>query len=372
MKKVLLSILALLLLASVSLLFAPVRAYLIAASLPGYPDWPEPTFVLEGDETGMVYYATSSPYDLQVILNDMRLARPTTGLGYLTYPSGASADAPVPAMVIVPGSGGIAEGREHEYAQWFNERGVAAFVVEYYAPRGFDNDSNYIIRTSSVTEFDLIADAYAARKLLSTSPLIDAGRIGMIGFSYGGMATRLAMDARIYRALEQDAPPFDLHIDTYGPCFQNLRSSELTGAPLLTLRGTKDASNDLKACAAREQEVRDLGIPVTAHIYPGAGHAWEAVVPAHFSEDSPYLSGCELTYDQAGVGLLNGIAITDYAINASHAEKMQARFTSGPLFKDCLSYGYTVGRNEQVREQAYADIESFISSQWFSKQAIAK
>ncbi|MFT4614965.1 MAG: dienelactone hydrolase [Bacteroidia bacterium] len=372
MKKALLAVVALLVLTSISLLFAPVRAYLIAESLPDYPDWPEPTFALAGDETGALYYPTSSPYDLQVIFNDMRLARATTGLGYLSYPAGASAEAPVPAMVIVPGSGGIAAGREHEYAQWFNERGVAAFVVEYYVPRGFNNDSNYIIRTSSVTEFDLIADAYAARKLLGTSPLIDAKRIGMIGFSYGGMAARLAMDSRIYRSLAQDAPPFDLHIDAYGPCFQNLRSTELTGAPLLTLRGTADASNDLKACAAREQELRDLETQVTARIYPGAGHAWENLEPSHFSEGSPYLAGCELAYDQTGQALLNGIAITDYEIDASHAQKMQARFTSGPLFRDCLRYGYNVGRNEQARAQGYADIESFISGQWFSKQASAK
>ena len=42
----------------------------------------------------------------------------------------------VPAMILLPGSGGIAPGREHEYAAWLNKHGIAAFVVEYYEPRG--------------------------------------------------------------------------------------------------------------------------------------------------------------------------------------------------------------------------------------------
>ncbi|MBK6583363.1 MAG: dienelactone hydrolase family protein [Gammaproteobacteria bacterium] len=67
-------------------------------------------------------------------------------------------------------------------------------------------------------------------------------------------------------------PGFALHVDFYGPCFQDLASPALTGGPILTLRGTADASNDLVACARREQQLRDAGIEVQTHIYEGAGH----------------------------------------------------------------------------------------------------
>lgn len=364
MKKVLLFLLAVVAVIGGALLLQPVRIVLVEAALPDYPDWPEPKRTLAENDTGEIYYATSSPYDLEVILGNSKLAPATTGLGYLSYPEGASPDSPVPAMVLLPGSGGIAPGREHDYARWLNKLGIAAFVVEYYAPRGFSNDANYLLRTSSVTEFDLIADAYAALRLLGTSPLIDPQRIGLIGFSYGGMATRLAMDERIHQALAPDAPPFSLHIDTYGPCFQNLQSTTLTEAPLLTLRGTEDASNDLAACLQRENELRELGTVVTAHIYPGAGHAWENDEPRAFMEDAPYLAGCELRYDDTGRAYLNGEALTAYAIDAPRAVKMLARFTSGPRFRDCLGYGYTVGRDNETREQGYRDIQAFIEQVW--------
>ena len=342
----------------------PVRVRLAEAVLPDHPDWPTPQRTLGSNDTGTIYFATTSPYDLAVILGDMTLAPPTTGLGYLSYPDTATPESPVPAMVILPGSGGIAPGREHEYAQWFNSLGIAAFVVEYYASRGFEQDANYLVRTASVTEFDLIADAYAALTLLGTSPLIDPQRIGLIGFSYGGMAARLAMDERIHQALAPAAPPFSLHIDNYGPCFQNLQSRTLTGAPLLTLRGTEDASNDLQACTRRENELRELGASVTAHVYEGAGHAWENSAARFFSEESPYLAGCEVEYDAQGRAMLNGQTLTGYPIDAPHAAKMLARLGSGSKFKDCVGYGYTVGRNEKARAQGYRDIEAFIDRIW--------
>ena len=364
MKKFLITLALVVLLLIGLLLLPPVRARLVAMTLPEFPEWPAPQAQLAADDRGLIYYPTQSPYDLEVILGHMDLARPTTGKGFLSYPSDASVDAPVPAMVIVPGSGGIAPGREHEYAAWFNERGVAAFVVEYYEPRGFGKDSNYMIRTSSVTEFDLIADAYAALRLLQTSPYIDPERIGIIGFSYGGMAARLAMDRRIGQALAPESAPFSLHIDVYGPCFQDLQSTDVGTAPLLTLRGTEDASNDLPACLDREEELRALGTEVTAIVYEGAGHAWEIERPRAMSEESPYLSGCELTYDGQGKPLLNGELLNDYAPGASHPEKMLARFTSAPKFQECVGYGYIVGRDEKVREQAYLDVTAFLEKSW--------
>lgn len=364
MKRLLLALLLLIVLTAAALLIEPIRAGLVALYLPDYPDWPAPQTALTDSDQGVIYYSSSSPYDLEVIFSNSLKGRPTTGKGYLSYPSNIDANAPIPAMVIVPGSGGISPGREHEYASWFNQQGIAAFVVEYYEPRGFGRDDNYLIRTSSVTEFDLISDAFHALRLLGSSPLIDAERIGIIGFSYGGMAARLAMDGRIRDALAPGVPPFSLHIDTYGPCFQVLHSTDVGNAPLLTLRGTEDASNDLEACEARENELRELGTQVTAHVYQGAGHAWEVETPQFFSEDSPYLAGCELVYDQKGRPTLNGKLLNDYAIDASHPVKMMARLSSAPRLQECVGWGYLVGRDEKTRDAAYRDIQKFVQKHW--------
>ncbi len=363
MKKILLTLALLFAAVAAALLWLPTRALLVAYTLPDYPDWPAPQARLSVGDRGRIYFPTRSPYDLERVLSDPESAPATTGLGYLSHPK--QAPGPVAAMVILPGSGGIQPGREHEYAEWLNARGIAAFVVEYYEPRGFGRDSSYTIRTSAVTEFDLVADAYAALRLLASSPLIDAQRIGVMGFSYGGMAARLAMDSRIQQALAGDVAPFALHIDVYGPCYQDLKSPAVTGAPILTLRGSEDASNDLPACERREQELRELDTEVTAIVYEGAGHAWENDSPRGLKEDAPYLSGCEVIYDQRGRPFLNGEPLNSYAAGATLATRVAARFSSGLKFQDCVGYGYIVGRDETTRAQAFADVEAFLARNGF-------
>ncbi len=327
--------------------------------LPEFPGYPAPQTTLESDDEGEIYFASASPFDLDVILIGA-LATPTTGLGYLTLPQGAQR--PAPAMIILPGSGGIQPGREHEYAAFLNDLGIAAFVIEYYEPRGLTKDIDYMIRTSAVTEFDLITDAYAALELLSTHPRIDGARIGVVGFSYGGMASRLAMDARIHQALAPAHPGFKVHIDVYGPCFQVLSTRATNGAPLLTLRGTEDASNDLDACNAREGELRAIGVEVTAIVYAGAGHAWENEAPRTFREGAPYLQGCEWRYDEAGMPHVDGQALFSYSNSASRAQRIAARFTSGEQLQDCVKFGYIVGRDEAVRARAFEDASVFLTA----------
>ncbi len=333
------------------------QTWLVKMNLPDFPDYPQPKGKLSENDQGEIYFQTFSPFDLQPILAN-KLTTPTTGLGYLTFPE--DVQSPVPAMIILPGSGGIQPGREHEYAQFLNALGIAGFVIEYYAPRGLNDEVNYLIRTASVTEFDLITDAHAALKLLSTHPRINAARIGLVGFSYGGMASRLAMDCRIRAALAPEHPGFKLHIDIYGPCFQVLGTQATNGAPLLTLRGSEDVSNDLVACRAREDELREIGVPVVAKVYEGAGHAWENDVPRAFREEAPYLEGCEWHYDDAGVPWVDGAPLSEYGIEATRAERIAARFTSGARLRDCVKYGYLIGRDEAVREQAFQDAKAFL------------
>ena len=200
MKKWLLGALALLVILVGLLLWRPVQALLIGWYLPKFPDHVAVS-ALAAEARGPIYFPSATVFDFDVILNGMHGAQPTTGLGYLSVPAGASAAQPVPAMVILPGSGGISPGREEEYAKLLNRHGIAAFIVEYYEPRGMTSDFSYMLRSGSVTEFDIVTDAYSALKLLSTSPAIDPKRIGVMGFSYGAMATRIAMDDRIRAVL---------------------------------------------------------------------------------------------------------------------------------------------------------------------------
>jgi dienelactone hydrolase len=358
MKKWLLSALVLLVILVGLLLLRPVQALLIGWYLPKFLDH-APTSVLAADAQGPIYFQSATVFDFDVILAGMHGAQPSIGLGYLSMPAGASAAQPVPAMVILPGSGGISPGREEEYAKLLNRHGIAAFIVEYYEPRGMTKDYSYRLRSGSVTEFDIVTDAYSALKLLSTSPVIDPKRIGLMGFSYGAMATRIAMDDRIRAVLAPQSPGFALFADFYGPCFQKLGTTKTNGGPLLTLRGTADNSNDLAACAQRENELEALGVAVERHTFEGAGHAWENTTPQQLN-DKPYIVGCELDYDARGFAWLNGRRVSDVDADASRLERIAARYFGNSGLLDCAKYGYLMGKDEVATQGGYEALLGFL------------
>jgi dienelactone hydrolase len=333
----------------------------VAAALPEFPDYPAPAERLTDERSGEIYFASSSPFDLDVILAAPKLATPTTGLGTLFVPSEATVDVPVPAMVVLHGSGGISPGREMEYGKFLSQNGIAALVVNYYEPRGVTRETNYLLRVISVTEFDVIADAYASLRLLGSHPVIDGDRIGVVGFSYGGMAARFAMDERIREVFSPDHPGFAAFVDYYGPCFQNLGTKATNGAALLTLRGTEDASNDLAACEKRENELRALGVSVEPHVYEGAGHAWDSYTERRMFEDSPYVAGCEVRYDESGRSSVAGTPIVNVPPETSRAERIAIRMESGGSMADCVKSGYVIGRDDETRAKTDAVLLDFLA-----------
>ena len=113
--------------------------------------------------------------------------------GYLTLPPGASADAPVPAIVLVHGSGAgdrnqtIFTNRPfYDIATYLSANGVA---VLRYDKRTLVHGLE-IIQTygSSLTVWEeTIEDAIRAADLLRADPRIDNNRIFIAGLSLGGM-----------------------------------------------------------------------------------------------------------------------------------------------------------------------------------------
>ena len=316
---------------------------LVRKVLPTFPEYPEPARVLNETQDGDIYFTSSTPFDFDIVLNDPSAGIATTGLGTIFLPEQANAENPVPAMVLLHGSGGISPGREMEYGKLLRDNGYAALVVYYYAPRGATDETPYMIRILSITEFDAMADGYAGLKILSTHPAIDPDRIGLMGFSYGGMATRFAMDERVREKLVPGLAGFAVFVDYYGPCFQNLGTTDTNGAPLLTLRGTEDKSNDLVACEKREAELAALGVTVEPHVFEGAGHAWENTAPRILKENAPYIQGCEITYDESGHSMVGDDYLVNVPTSTSREQRIAMRMSSGDVMADCVHYGYIVG-----------------------------
>ena len=322
-----------------------------------------PPTVLHSETQGEIRFKSSSPYDLDVLLNQPAKAEATMGMGKLFLPPNASDKKQVPAMVILPGGAGAIPGRENETAQTLADNGIAALVVDNFKPRGISEEMPYALKIMGTSEFDAVADAYAALKALNKHPAIDGWRIGVMGFSKGGIAARMSMDARIRDKLAPFIQPFALHVDFYGPCYALLQSRKTTGSPLLSFRAGEDASNDLVACAQQEKVLREAGSDVSTVVYAKAGHDWESTKPREMTQ-RPYLAGCNIEFNDKDFPTVNGKPLIPAGAKADRQTRYQIRVESGKALGDCVKVGYASGRDETARSLAGKQLLQFLKAKF--------
>jgi len=322
--------------------------------IPSFPEWADPITSFEYNDSGVIHFESQSPVDFRGIFTPTEDETKTVLEGRLILPENASKSKRVPAMIILHGSGGIRPEREKSYGEFLAENGIAAFVINSYSGRGVSSETSYETRVLCVTEADMVADAYAALQLLQSHPKIDPTRIGLMGFSMGGIAARFALDERVRRTLSPSQSPFALHVEFYAPCFMDLGTSETTGAPFYSFRGALDESMDLLACTRIEETIRKGGSRAGTHIYSDAAHAWEFLSDREFRRTLNPV-GCRIRITPDGGMELNGENLNlPYGIGRT--EKI--RFRAGVLrqMADCLSEGYTMGNSPKADRHARREL----------------
>lgn len=308
--------------------------------------WPDPA--LRAAQGGAaIEFPSRSPFTPYEASNG---APSTTAQARLFLPDGASAEDPVPAVVLMHGAGGVLRARELTYARQFVNEGIAALVVDAFAPRR-KGTTGFVDRLLNITESMLLADVYAGLSYLIDRPEIDPERVALVGFSYGGMVSRYAANADIARWFTgENGPRFAAHVAYYPPCIAQFADETTTGAPVLFFLGGQDATVDVERCRATASALRRGGSVVAVEVYPKANHQWDggARQPRH---------------------LPRGIAACDFRVNADGTVQDQRTYLpmTGPFSRKLiLGYcadtdGYIIARNDAVRSESNATLARFLN-----------
>lgn len=181
----------------------------------------------------------------------------------------------LPAVVIVHGSNGV-DTRGIYHAKSLNENGIITLEIDLWAARG--NFSGAAKRPKGVPE--TLPDAYGALAFLAGLPFVDSERIGIMGFSWGGVVTMLSATQPYADKYAAEGLRFAAHVAFYPVCWgynkvPGYTFSELTGAPVMILAGAEDTYDDPNSCTDLVASLSaDAQKVVSAHVYPGATHAW--------------------------------------------------------------------------------------------------
>ena len=190
----------------------------------------------------------------------------------------------MPAVVIMHSSGGI-DSTGDFYAKSLNNNGIVTIELDLWGAR---NLAGGIDRPASPQE--TIPDAVAALHYLASRPDIDSSKIGIIGFSWGGVLSMLTATEQ-YMGMTGSSLRYAAHVAHYPVCwvYNNVPGFEfekLTGAPVLIQTGQNDdydlpetCSNMLNNLADADKELTDL------NLYKKAYHAWDRLEPTLIIED---------------------------------------------------------------------------------------
>ncbi|WP_245544339.1 dienelactone hydrolase family protein [Oceanicola granulosus] len=182
---------------------------------------------------------------------------------------------PHPGVVVSEGLGGLQDKRERDYGRMLAEAGYAVLVVDSFGTRGYGDNGDFV-RAMKVTEAMMLGDAFTALAALAARDDVDAGRIGIIGFSYGGMITQLAAYEQLARAyLGAHGPRFACHVSYYGCSIPRLNDPATPGAPVTILLGGLDRNVDIARAEAIGDDLRRGGSDVEVIRYDGIYHQWD-------------------------------------------------------------------------------------------------
>jgi dienelactone hydrolase len=176
-----------------------------------------------------------------------------------------------PAIVIVHTIGGYQEANEGWHAQAFRRQGFATLTYPSMAVSRLREGGSPAAAWPSA-----VAEAYAAFRMLADHPEIDAGRIAIVGFSFGGEVAYLAALEPLRAALVPGKAGFAAHVAYYPAGVHAAEPGTYTGAPILMLLGGKDDNLPVAKAQDYLAYARQAGqkLPIDVMTYPGAYHAW--------------------------------------------------------------------------------------------------
>jgi dienelactone hydrolase len=285
---------------------------------------------LSSAPTGQIYFHSYLPAGYwELAYNKFDRTKISTISGVLSFPDSQSK---VPAMILQHGSGGVEQKDFDVWAKLLNGMGVATFVIDGFTGRGVKRIvENQALLHNAVS----IADAFVALRLIATHPRVDVSRIGIMGFSRGGLVANHTIWEPYRKALIESDLRFAVHIGLYPGCHQHIWSQQYSKAPIFMILASRDDYAPADFCRAYAQRMKSLGVNVSVIEYTDAYHSFDAPYAWRYDSSAETTRKCPVIENQ----------IEKWQWSIAETRQPLGDKDFPPFFKACLTRGASYGAN---------------------------
>ncbi len=180
------------------------------------------------------------------------------------------------AVIVVPGGGHRELWTDHEghnVARFLNERGIAAFVLQYRLAR--EPNSTYTVDGDALNDLERAIRTVRSRAEWSA----DARKIGAMGFSAGGQLVTLGAlrgdtgDAASRDPIDRASSKLDFAALVYPGTWPELTIDAST-PPMWLLCGGDDRQVVIAGITSIYLKLREAKVPAELHLYDGVPHGF--------------------------------------------------------------------------------------------------
>lgn len=226
-----------------------------------------------------IEFQSASPFEVPQLFAGDYAEHPV--FGELLLPEGEGAH---PAIVAIHGSLNWSD-HHHEHIAGWVEAGFAVFRLHCFDSRRIDD---VVADQMRVTHTMMLCDAFAALDLLAEHPRVDASRIGIAGWSLGGM---VALYSAWEPFIEKLSPnrKFAAHVAFYPAAHLRPDDSRWSDAPIRIYHGSADDYTPIMHVENLIGLLEPKGVDIRLRTYEDVHHS--------FDSDKP------LTYDPTAIRL---------------------------------------------------------------------
>lgn len=272
-------------------------------------------------------------------------------VGELYLPVG---EGPFPAVVLQHGSGhpGLLQPWWDKIVPALINSGMGVFIANSYDGRNIASTGGDQGKLSKAAR---VVDALMALKALARHPMLDRNRIGITGYSFGGLVSYETADRLTVENVLGPDLKFAAHLPVYPDCGAHREKIDMTGSPILFLLGGKDDYTPARLCEEYLPKLLAAGIPVTLKIYEEAGHGF-ILISDQYLENAMHFHNC-------GIGIITEEGY--HQIGDISEKGMTWPELLGSLFNKCGSRGASLYGTSESQRKTLDDTVSFFKNTLF-------